>query len=139
MTEQHLLEEVFRGLAPINQLAPAAQQRLWATATQRTLSAGQLVFARATDDGLLHFVLDGSVDLIDQGRFVQRLNPTLPSHVARSKDRDLSATPRARIRRVPSLRSRGLNWRAHSIQVVYRLRSMNSLAAPCPRTRLAIG
>lgn len=77
MTEQHLLEEVFRGLAPINQLAPAAQQRLWATATQRTLSAGQLVFARATDDGLLHFVLDGSVDLIDQGRFVQRLNPTL--------------------------------------------------------------
>lgn len=77
MTEQHLLEEAFRGLVPINQLVPAAQRRLWATATQRTLSAGQLVFARATDDGLLHFVLDGSVDLIDQGRFVHRLNPTL--------------------------------------------------------------
>ena len=77
MTAERDYAEVFHGLVPVNRLTPSVQQHLWAVGARKTLAAGQLIYARATDDGLLHFVLDGQIDLVDQGRFVQRLNPTL--------------------------------------------------------------
>lgn len=67
-------ETEFRALVPINRFALEAQQRLWQAATVRTVSAGQLVFARDAEDGLVHYLLEGDLDLLDHGRLVQRVN-----------------------------------------------------------------
>lgn len=75
MPEKAELEGVFRGLVPVNRLALEAQQRLWKVTQLKSLAAGQLVFARGISDGLIHYLIDGEVDLLDHGRLVQRLHP----------------------------------------------------------------
>jgi CRP-like cAMP-binding protein len=69
--------EVFRDLVPINRLARNAQLQLWEHTVSRRLAAGQLVFARGSVDEFVHYVLDGDVDLLDQGQLILRLNPRL--------------------------------------------------------------
>ena len=76
MADAREREFAFRHLVPINRLALQAQQRLWTTATVKSLAEGQLLFARDIEDGLVHYLLEGALDLLDQGRLVQRLTGT---------------------------------------------------------------
>ncbi len=66
-------ESAFRHLVPINRLATDAQQRLRARATVKSLAVGQVVLVRNADDGLVHYLLEGELDLLDNGRLVQRV------------------------------------------------------------------
>ena len=73
MADAREREFAFRHLVPINRLALQAQQRLWTTATVKSLAEGQVLFARDIEDGLIHYLLEGALDFLDQGRLVQRL------------------------------------------------------------------
>ena len=70
-TREH--ENDFRHLVPINRLAVDAQQRLRASATIKSLAVGQAIFVRNADDGLVHYLLAGELDLLENGRLVQRV------------------------------------------------------------------
>lgn len=66
-------DSIFRTLVPVNRLGSEAQQRLWKMARIRSLTGGQTVFARDARDDEVHFLLDGEVDYVDQGRFLTRV------------------------------------------------------------------
>lgn len=74
IAEARTRETDFRSLVPVNRFPLDVQQRLWKACTVQVVGAGQLVFARDVDDGLVHYLLDGEVDLLDKGHLVQRVN-----------------------------------------------------------------
>ena len=73
MAERDDNAAAFRDLVPVNRLLPEAQRRLWQATTVRTIGVGQPVYLFGANDGLIHYLLKGDLDLIEQGRFVQRL------------------------------------------------------------------
>ncbi|MBI2800445.1 MAG: cyclic nucleotide-binding domain-containing protein [Gammaproteobacteria bacterium] len=73
MAERDDNAAAFRDVVPVNRLSPEAQRRLWQATTVRTIGVGQPIYLFGANDGLLHYLLKGDLDFIEQGRFVQRL------------------------------------------------------------------
>ncbi|MSR15032.1 MAG: hypothetical protein EXR86_10825 [Gammaproteobacteria bacterium] len=70
MSEKADHEGAFRELVPVNRLASEVIRRLWQATTVKRYAADQLITARGTSDDLIHYLIDGEIDLFDHSRMV---------------------------------------------------------------------
>ncbi|MGR8920750.1 MAG: cyclic nucleotide-binding domain-containing protein, partial [Gammaproteobacteria bacterium] len=68
------IESRLRSFTPIRHLPAQFQDKLLAAATVTAYEPWQTIYAEAGSDGLVHYLVDGSVELLWQGRLTRSLN-----------------------------------------------------------------